>query len=215
MEMLMPLVVDRLLAEKKPTRAAGPARAHPVRRRAGQRAGGPQGAAGAGPQSADPRDCGTAAGKSQSRTGRRADGHSLASGRSADRIRCRAFGHVVGRCRRTGPNSPGVRGSGSAGPAAAPGARRASGGVRSEIAAGSPWRVGRSRGANPAEVRSGTLGSLGRLSAGWVSKMVLGHYGELEPELQPRAIEPFDQRREWAHDLLDAVAAKQVPVTAL
>ncbi len=69
--------------------------------------------------------------------------------------------------------------------------------------------------ANPRELRAQTLSSLGRLGAVWVSKVVLEKYPQLEPEQQPKAIELLTERREWAHDLLDAIAAKSIPATAL
>jgi putative heme-binding domain-containing protein len=69
--------------------------------------------------------------------------------------------------------------------------------------------------ANPRDLRAQTLSSLGRLGAVWVSRVVLDNFAKLEPDEQPKAIELLTQRREWAHDLLDAIAAKNVPATAL
>ncbi len=68
---------------------------------------------------------------------------------------------------------------------------------------------------SPRELRAQTLASLGRLGAVWVSKVVLESYPSLEPVQQPKAIELLTERREWAHDLLDAIADKKIPPTAL
>ncbi len=69
--------------------------------------------------------------------------------------------------------------------------------------------------ANPRELRAQTLASLGRLGAVWVSKVVLEKYPKLEPSQQPKVVELLTERREWAHDLLDAIAEGKIPATAI
>jgi putative heme-binding domain-containing protein len=44
---------------------------------------------------------------------------------------------------------------------------------------------------------------------------VLEHYGKMEPELRPRAIELLTQRAVWGRELLQKVAAKEIAPSAL
>ncbi len=68
---------------------------------------------------------------------------------------------------------------------------------------------------NPVELRSSALASLAHLDDAWVADVILGHYGQLEPELRPRAIELLTERRAWAERLLDAIGSGEIPASAL
>jgi putative heme-binding domain-containing protein len=71
------------------------------------------------------------------------------------------------------------------------------------------------RKANSAAFRSAVLGALGRLDDPRVGTVVLARYAELEPDLQPKAIELLTQRPAWSKPLLEAIGKKQIPATAL
>lgn len=64
--------------------------------------------------------------------------------------------------------------------------------------------------ANSAEFRGQVLSALGQMESAAVAGMVLQRFAELEPELQPRAIELLTQRPSWTADLLRAVAEQRV-----
>jgi putative membrane-bound dehydrogenase-like protein len=63
--------------------------------------------------------------------------------------------------------------------------------------------------------RGEILASLGRLDAPKVAEVVLKAYPQLEPELQPRAVELLSQRVNWTIALIDAVESKVVLASAL
>lgn len=66
-----------------------------------------------------------------------------------------------------------------------------------------------------AEFRGQLLSALGRLERPEVADAVLEHYAQLEPELQPRAVELLTQRPMWTGPLLSAIVEQQVPKDAL
>lgn len=68
---------------------------------------------------------------------------------------------------------------------------------------------------NSADFRGRLIASLGRLDDPQVASVLLENYGELEPELQPRAIELLTQRIPWSKQLLAAVGRNKVPATAI
>ncbi len=68
---------------------------------------------------------------------------------------------------------------------------------------------------NSAVLRAAVLGALGRSEDPRVATIVLAHYRELEPELQPKAIELLTQRPQWAKPLLDAIGRKEISADAL
>jgi putative heme-binding domain-containing protein len=59
------------------------------------------------------------------------------------------------------------------------------------------------------------LGTLGRLEDPKLADAVLAHYPSLAPEVQPLAIDLLMQREPWARKLLDAVLAKKLPTSVL
>lgn len=65
------------------------------------------------------------------------------------------------------------------------------------------------------EFRGQVLGALGRLTDASVAAVVLRLYRQLDPELQPRAIELLTQRVDWSKSLLAAIGSKTIPSTAL
>ncbi len=69
--------------------------------------------------------------------------------------------------------------------------------------------------ASPVELRAALIGSLARVDTPWVAPLVLSAYPRLEPELRPKAIELLTERRAWAEALLDAVARREIPSSAL
>ncbi len=76
--------------------------------------------------------------------------------------------------------------------------------------------------ARPAEPRLGlgrlprpVLDALGRLDDPRIAHVVLDAYPETEPDLKPKAIELLTQRPAWSKALLAAVAARNVPTSAL
>jgi putative heme-binding domain-containing protein len=64
-------------------------------------------------------------------------------------------------------------------------------------------------------LRAGILGALGRAEDARVGQIVLKNFQQLEPELQPKAIELLTQRPEWAKPLLDAIGRQEIPSSAL
>ena len=68
---------------------------------------------------------------------------------------------------------------------------------------------------DPVELRGAALGSLARLDASWVARVVLANYQQLESELRPKAVELLTERRAWAEQLLDAMGRQEIPATAL
>ncbi|HVS36042.1 MAG TPA: HEAT repeat domain-containing protein, partial [Gemmataceae bacterium] len=69
--------------------------------------------------------------------------------------------------------------------------------------------------ANSEKFRAAMLDALGRLDDPGVADVVLSAYPNMEPDLQPRAIELLTQRTAWAKPLLQAVADKKIPTSAL
>jgi putative membrane-bound dehydrogenase-like protein len=69
--------------------------------------------------------------------------------------------------------------------------------------------------ANATEFRKGALAALGKLDSPVVATAVLARFDNLEPVLQPQAIELLTQRPGWAAALVSAVEAKQIPATAI
>jgi len=65
------------------------------------------------------------------------------------------------------------------------------------------------------ELRSAVLPALGRIDGAWVAPVVLESFGQLEPELRPKAVELLTERAGWSLALLDAIARNQVPAEAL
>ncbi|GIX03761.1 MAG: hypothetical protein KatS3mg113_0767 [Planctomycetaceae bacterium] len=62
---------------------------------------------------------------------------------------------------------------------------------------------------------SEVLASLATWNDPQIGKLVLTHYSDFSPELQPRAIEMLSQRPSWARELLLAMERKAIPPTAL
>jgi putative membrane-bound dehydrogenase-like protein len=69
--------------------------------------------------------------------------------------------------------------------------------------------------ANPQLFRGQMLDALGRLEERGVADVVLSAYPNMEPDLQPRAIELLTQRTAWSKPLLAAIADKKIPTSAL
>ncbi len=68
---------------------------------------------------------------------------------------------------------------------------------------------------HPQAFRAAVLDALGRLDDPAVADVVLAAYPKMEPDLQPRAIELLTQRTAWAKPLLQAIADKKIPTSAL
>jgi putative heme-binding domain-containing protein len=68
---------------------------------------------------------------------------------------------------------------------------------------------------NSADFRAGVLSSLGRSDNPKISAIVLRAYPNLEPALQPKAIELLTQRPAWAKALLAAIGRNELPTTVL
>jgi putative membrane-bound dehydrogenase-like protein len=68
---------------------------------------------------------------------------------------------------------------------------------------------------HPPQFRGQVLTALGRLDDAKVAEVVLANFPKMEPDLQPRAIELLTQRTVWGKQLLQAVARKKVPPSAL
>jgi putative heme-binding domain-containing protein len=71
------------------------------------------------------------------------------------------------------------------------------------------------RTAGSPEFRGQVLAALGRLDEPRVAAVVLARYAELEPDVQPRAIELLTERPFWSLALLEAIDAGRVPADAL
>jgi putative heme-binding domain-containing protein len=69
--------------------------------------------------------------------------------------------------------------------------------------------------ASPEKFRASVLDALGRLDDAGVADVVLAAYPHMEPDLQPRAVELLTQRTAWAKPLLQAIADKKIPTSAL
>lgn len=67
----------------------------------------------------------------------------------------------------------------------------------------------------PAKLRGDLLASLGRSESPQVAHAVLQNFRELEPELQPRAIELLAQRPAWSERLVAAVESQQISKDAI
>ena len=65
------------------------------------------------------------------------------------------------------------------------------------------------------DFRGKLLTALARLDHPDVARLALTFYPKMEPDLQPRAIELLTQRATWAKSLLQAVADKKIPATAI
>lgn len=59
------------------------------------------------------------------------------------------------------------------------------------------------------------LVSLSKLDDPKISGIIIGRYGQLEPELQPKAIELLTSRAVWAKALLSAIGEKKISATAI
>jgi putative heme-binding domain-containing protein len=64
-------------------------------------------------------------------------------------------------------------------------------------------------------LRGNLISALGKLQDPAIADMVIEIYPTLDPNIQPRAIELLSQRNTWANKLLDAMAAKKIPTTAM
>jgi putative heme-binding domain-containing protein len=69
--------------------------------------------------------------------------------------------------------------------------------------------------ANSEPFRGQVLDALAGLDAPDVAAVVLKAYPAMEPDLQPRAVELLTQRTAWSKALLVAIAAKEIPASAL
>ncbi len=63
--------------------------------------------------------------------------------------------------------------------------------------------------------RGDLISALGKLDSPTVADVALGVYPDLEPELRPKVVELLTQRPGWTGALLDAVARKAIPESAL
>lgn len=64
-------------------------------------------------------------------------------------------------------------------------------------------------------LRGNMISALGKLQDPAIADMVIALYPTLDPNVQPRAIELLSQRNTWSNKLLDAMAAKKIPTTAM
>jgi putative heme-binding domain-containing protein len=65
----------------------------------------------------------------------------------------------------------------------------------------------------PLDFRAQVLSALGRSDERTIGQMVMKLFPQMEPDLQPRAIELLTQRSAWARPLVQAVAEKRLAVT--
>jgi putative membrane-bound dehydrogenase-like protein len=65
------------------------------------------------------------------------------------------------------------------------------------------------------EDRGKLLAAMGRLEEPRIAAVVLDTYPNMEPELQPRAIELLTERAAWSKQLLQAIALKRLPPNAV
>jgi putative membrane-bound dehydrogenase-like protein len=63
--------------------------------------------------------------------------------------------------------------------------------------------------------RGKVLAALSKLDEPRVADVVLDHFGRMEPELQPKAIDLLTERASWSTRLLGAIAAKKIAPSAL
>ncbi|MFO0843761.1 MAG: PVC-type heme-binding CxxCH protein [Gemmataceae bacterium] len=63
--------------------------------------------------------------------------------------------------------------------------------------------------------RADVLARLSRLNSPRVAEMLLGNYGGLDPELKPRAVEVLTERPGWGKELLKQIADKKVSAGVL
>ncbi len=63
--------------------------------------------------------------------------------------------------------------------------------------------------------RARMLSALGRLNEPRVAQVVLASYPKMEPELQPKAIDLMTERPAWSKRLLNEIAQKKIPSSAL
>lgn len=68
---------------------------------------------------------------------------------------------------------------------------------------------------HPQPFRAEIFASLGPMRESSVADVVIESYAVCEPELQPKAIELLTSRSLWSKQLIDAVAAKKIPASAL
>lgn len=63
--------------------------------------------------------------------------------------------------------------------------------------------------------REAVLAELGRLQSERVAGVVLGAYSKMETELQPKAVELLTQRPSWSKELLKAIGNEKLPASVL
>jgi putative membrane-bound dehydrogenase-like protein len=68
---------------------------------------------------------------------------------------------------------------------------------------------------NSSQFRGLVVGSLGKTDDPKVATILLGHYAQMEKDLQPKAIEVLTQRVSWSKQLLQAIAGKKIAPEAL
>jgi putative heme-binding domain-containing protein len=68
---------------------------------------------------------------------------------------------------------------------------------------------------NSTVLRASVIGALGRSEELRVATILLARYRDLEPDLQPKAIELLTQRPLWAKPLIDAIGRKEISADAL
>lgn len=66
-----------------------------------------------------------------------------------------------------------------------------------------------------AEFRASVIASLGRADDPTVADKLLAGYSKLEPDVQPQVVELLTQRALWSKSLLAAIAAQELPRSAL
>ncbi len=71
------------------------------------------------------------------------------------------------------------------------------------------------RKANSLPFRGQVLAALGKLDDNRVAEVVLSAYPSMETDLQPRAVELLTQRSAWGRMLIQAIADKKIPTSAL
>ena len=69
--------------------------------------------------------------------------------------------------------------------------------------------------ANSLPFRGQVLAALGKLDDNRVAEVVLPAYSSMETDLQPRAVELLTQRNAWGKKLIQAIADKRIPTSAL
>lgn len=71
------------------------------------------------------------------------------------------------------------------------------------------------RNGSSAEFRGQVLAALGRWDDPRVADLVLGQFKQMEPDVQPKAVELLTQRTAWSKRLLAAIGKKDIPAEAL